>query len=95
MSTLTHLGAALRLAARGAMARKQPEPPLETPRRKPSVEHGGITTDARSVERYLRATEGTGIARLRGEDAPLPPLYPSTWETAQCLELFAGLDRPL
>jgi len=95
MSTLAHLGAALRLAARGAMARREPEPPLETPRRKPSVERAGITTDARSVERYLRATEGTGIAALRGKDAPLPPLYPSTWETAQCVELFAGLDRPL
>ncbi|HEX8362351.1 MAG TPA: MaoC/PaaZ C-terminal domain-containing protein [Longimicrobium sp.] len=95
MSALPQLGAALRLAARGFMARNEPEPPLETPRRKPSAERTFLFADPASVKRYLRATEGGGMQALQGEDAPLPPLFPTTWETAQCLELFAGLDRPL
>jgi acyl dehydratase len=92
---LSQLGAALRLTARGFMARNEPEPPLETPRRKPSAERTGAFAERASVERYLNATEGSGIQALHGDDAPLPPLFPTTWETAQCLELFAGLDRPL
>jgi len=92
--TLSQLGAALRLAARGLMGRAEPDEVLDTPRRKPSVEHGVDTAEA-AVERYLRATAGQGIAALRGEGAPLPPLFPTTWETVRCLELFAGLDTPL
>jgi acyl dehydratase len=89
------MAAALRLAARGFLARSEPEPPLETPRRKPSVERTEAPADPAAVARYLRATEGAGIAALGGEGAPLPPLFPTTWETARALELFAGLDRPL
>ncbi|HEX8213356.1 MAG TPA: MaoC/PaaZ C-terminal domain-containing protein [Longimicrobium sp.] len=95
LSSASQIGAALRLAARGLMARNEPEPPLEAPRRKPAVERTGVFADAASVERYLRATEGADIAALQGEGAPLPPLFPTTWETERCLELFAGLDRPL
>ncbi len=89
------LVAALRLAARGFLARNEPEAPLETPRRKPSVERTEKLSNAAAVERYLRATEGAEIAALTGDGAPLPPLFPTTWETARSLELFAGLDRPL
>ena len=91
----TGLAAALRLAARGFLARNEPEPPLETPRRKPSLERTESISNPAAVERYLRATEGAEIAALGGEGAPLPPLFPTTWETARSLELFAGLDRPL
>ena len=86
---------ALRLAARGLMAGDGSEPPLEAPRRKAAVERTGVFADTASVERYLRATEGAEIAALRGDGAPLPPLFPTIWETERCLELFAGLDRPL
>lgn len=92
---LSNIGAALRLAARGFMARNEAEPPLEAPRRKPSAERTGVFAAPAAVERYLEATEGGGIQALRGDRAPLPPLFPTTWETAQCLELFTGLDRPL
>ena len=85
----------MRLAARGFLARNEPEPPLETPRRKPSLERSEVLSNVAGVERYLRATEGASIAALTGEGAPLPPLFPTTWETARSLELFAGLDRPL
>jgi acyl dehydratase len=87
--------AALRLAARGFLARNEPDAPVETPRRKPSVERTEVPADAAAVERYLQATEGGQLAALKGAGAPLPPLFPTTWETARCLELFAGLDRPL
>jgi acyl dehydratase len=92
---LSNMGAALRLVARGFMARGEPEPPLEAPRRKPSAERKGVFATPAAVERYLGATEGGGIRALQGDRAPLPPLFPTTWETAQCLELLAGLDRPL
>lgn len=95
LSSASQFGAALRVVARGLMARNEPEPPLETPRRKPAVERTGVLANAASVERYLRATEGANIAAFQGNGAPLPPLFPTTWETERCLELFAGLDRPL
>jgi acyl dehydratase len=92
--TLSRLGAALRLAVRGLAARGDAGETLEVPRRKPAVEHT-VEPGVAAVERYLRATAGSNLAALRGPDAPLPPLFPTTWETAHCLELFAGLDAPL
>ena len=89
------LVAAMRLAARGLLARGEPEPPLETPRRKPWLERTEVLADTPAVERYLHATEGAEIAALRCEGAPLPPLFPTTWETTRALELFAELDPPL
>jgi acyl dehydratase len=50
--------------------------------------------DARLHDRYLRATRGEALPRLSGEGV-LSPVFTATWETAQALELFAGLDRPL
>ena len=90
---LAHLGATLRLVARGIAARGDPDPPVVTPRRKPAVERT-VVVGAKEAARHLRATRGEG---LRGRDGgPLvSPLFPATWETVQAMELFAGLDRPL
>ena len=92
---LDHLRALLRLAVRGARARGGPGPEPGGPRRKAAVERAGITADPRRVARYLAATGGERIAAFAGGGAVLPPLFPATWETAVCLELFAGLEPPL
>lgn len=92
---LDHLRALVRLVARGVRARGAPGPVPTAPRRKAAVEKAGITAVPRQVARYLAATGGEGIAAFRGPDAILPPLFPATWETAACLELFAGLEPPL
>jgi acyl dehydratase len=86
----------LRLAARGLSARGEDLEPLpEVPRRRPSVERDGIVPEPARLQRFLRATAGGGIARQKGDDAVVSPVFPVTWETEQALELFAGLDRPL
>lgn len=95
MSGMGHLAATLRLVARGIAARGKDELPLETPRRKPSVERTGIMVDARSMERYLRATRGEGLLARSGGEPVSSPLFPATWETAAALELFSRLDQPL
>jgi acyl dehydratase len=90
---LRQIGSMLRLVARGLTSRGAGEPLPEVPRRKPAVErlHDGV--DAALHARYLRATQGAGIETLR--TGILSPVFPATWETAQALELFAGLERPL
>lgn len=90
---LRQIGSMLRLVARGLTSRNAGGPLPEIPRRKPSVErvHDGIS--AALYARYLRATLGEGVEKLRGNT--LSPVFPATWETAQALELFAGLERPL
>src|SRR5215207_6071943 len=92
---LANLASMLRLVARGRRASGEVEPLPEVPKRKPSVECEGIALEPKRLERYLRATAGEGVARLRGPGAVVSPVYPATWETAQTLELFAGLERPL
>lgn len=92
---LATLGSMLRLVARSFRASGDVEPLPEVPKRKPSVECEGIALEPKRLERYLRATAGDSVARLRGADAVVSPVFPATWETAQALELFAGLDRPL
>ena len=92
---LQQIGSMLRLVARGVASRGGADPLPEVPRRKPSIERVVRGVDARQHERYLRATAGEGVARLRGTGAVLSPVYSATWETAQALELMAGLDRPL
>jgi acyl dehydratase len=83
----------LRLVARGLASRGAGEPLPEVPRRKPAVERVHAGVDPRLHARYLRATAGTGIGKLGA--GMLSPVFPATWETAQALELFAGLERPL
>jgi len=95
MPRLQQIGSMLRLVARGVVSRGGGEPLPDVPRRKPAIERTIRGVDPRLHERYLRATLGEGIARLRGEGAVLSPVFPATWETAQSLELLAGLDRPL
>ncbi|HYJ79566.1 MAG TPA: MaoC/PaaZ C-terminal domain-containing protein [Longimicrobiaceae bacterium] len=95
MSRLAALRSMLRLVARGLASRGDAQPLPEVPRRRPAVERDGIAVEPARVERYLRATAGGGIARLRGGDAVVSPVFPATWETAQALELFAGLEHPL
>lgn len=92
---LGHWATLLRLAARGVTSRGDGDVLPEVPKRKPAVEREYPGVDRRRVERYLKATAGDGIAKLAGDGAVLPPVYTATWETAQALELFAGLDRPL
>lgn len=92
---LDHLRALLRLVVRGARARGGPGPEPGGPRRKAAVERSGVTADPRRVARYLAATGGSRIAAFAGDGAILPPLFPATWETAACLELFASLEPPL
>ncbi|HEX6748630.1 MAG TPA: MaoC/PaaZ C-terminal domain-containing protein [Longimicrobium sp.] len=92
---LEQIGSMLRLVARGVVSRRGAEPLPEVPRRKPAIERVHRGVDARLHERYLRATAGEGIAKLRGPLSVLSPVFPVTWETAQALELLAGLDRPL
>lgn len=83
----------LRLVARGLASRGHGEPLPEVPRRKPAIErvHRGVAP--RLHARYLRATGGEAIEALAA--GMLSPAFPATWETAQALELFAGLERPL
>ena len=95
MAGLSHLVPMLRLVARGIAARGRVELPPDVPKRKPSVERDGITVDGRRIERYLKATDGERIERMRGAEAVLPPVFPATWETAQTLELLSALDNPL
>lgn len=90
---LQQIGAMLRMVARGVAARPGDDALADVPRRKPSVEEVHPAVDARLHQRYLRATGGEGIARL--EAGVLSPVFPATWETAQALELFSRLDRPL
>jgi len=87
------LASMLRLVARGVIAGRGAEPPPEVPRRKPAVEriHAGV--DPALHARYLIATGGDAVEALSGDT--LSPVFPATWETAQTLELLAGLDRPL
>jgi len=93
VAQLQQLGSMLRLVARGLASRRGGEPLPEVPRRKPAVERVHPGVDARLHARYLRATAGEGIEKLRG--GTLSPVFPATWETAQAMELFAGLERPL
>ncbi|HKP76897.1 MAG TPA: MaoC/PaaZ C-terminal domain-containing protein [Longimicrobiaceae bacterium] len=93
MAQLQQLGSMLRLVARGLTARRGGEPLPEIPRRKPAVERVHTGVDARLHARYLRATAGEAIDALRG--GTLSPVFPATWETAQAMELFAGLEKPL
>jgi acyl dehydratase len=93
---LAGLGSMLRLVARGLAARDTDAEPLpDVPKRKPSVEREGLGLEAKRLERYLAATAGDGVARLKGPEGVVSPVFPAVWETAQALELFAGLDRPL
>jgi acyl dehydratase len=45
--------------------------------------------DGRRVDRFLRATRGSGIPAL-ASGGLLPPTYSATWETALALELLAA-----
>lgn len=92
---LDGLRALARLVARGARARGGPGPEPGGPRRKAAVEKAVPPADPARVARYLAATGGDAVAGYRGEGAVLPPLFPATWETAACLELFAALEPPL
>src|SRR4051794_9520937 len=90
---LRQIGAMLRLVARGLASRGAGEPLPEIPRRKPAVERVHRGVDPRLHARFLRATAGEGVGRLM--EGMMSPVFPATWETAQALELFAGLERPL
>jgi acyl dehydratase len=92
-SQLAQIGSMLRMVARGIASRGAGEPVPDVPRRKPSVERVHPGVEAERHARYLRVTRGDGIAALR-RDA-LSPVFPATWETAQALDLFSRLERPL
>ncbi|HVG44612.1 MAG TPA: MaoC/PaaZ C-terminal domain-containing protein [Longimicrobium sp.] len=93
MARLQQIGSMLRLVARGIASRGAGEPLPEVPKRKPAVERVYPGVDARLHARYLHATGGDGVERLAA--GMLSPVFPAVWETAQALELFAGLERPL
>jgi acyl dehydratase len=93
MPGIQQIGSMLRLVARGIAARRADEPAPEVPKRKPAVERVYPGVDRGLHARYLRATGGESVERLAA--GMLSPVFPATWETAQALELFAKLDRPL
>jgi acyl dehydratase len=91
----SRLRSTLRLVARGIRARGDHSVDVPVPRRRPAVERAQVTAPPSRVRAYLRATGGERIARFHGDDRVTPPTFPATWETAQALELFAGLEKPL
>ena len=93
MAQFQQIGSMLRLVARGIASRGADEPLPEVPKRKPAVERVYPGVDPALHARYLRATGGENIERLA--EGMLSPVFPATWETAQALELFAKLERPL
>ena len=85
----SHLRALLRLAWQGFGAGPLGRGGMAALRKSVAVERDGISTTPRYIARYLRATNGQGLATAGARDAPLPPICPAIWETALALELLA------
>jgi acyl dehydratase len=86
----------LRLVARGVRARgAAPALDATSPRRKAACERAGIRIDPAHVRDYARATGGDAVPAFFEAQPVAPPFYCATWETAQALEMFAGLETPL
>jgi acyl dehydratase len=59
-----------------------------------SVEWRDVTADASTLRRYIQATNGVGLRWMAGDEAVLPPLFPTIWETGMVLELLTRPDAP-
>lgn len=92
----SHIASMLRLVARGVRARGAARA-LDTtsPRRKAACERAEIRIDPAHVRDYARATGGDPVPAFFEAQPITPPFYCATWETAQALEMFAGLETPL
>jgi acyl dehydratase len=58
------------------------------------VEEVGLNVNRRQLDGYLEVTRGAGIARYAERDAPLPVLFPATWETRLLLRLLCHPRAP-
>lgn len=92
----SHVASMLRLAARGVRSRgAAPALDATSPRRKAACERAEIRIDPTHVRDYARATGGDAVPAFFEAQPVTPPFYCATWETAQALEMFAGLEAPL
>jgi acyl dehydratase len=92
------LGSLLRLAARGARARRAAGSMgalAAIPRGRHFVERAGMEVRAPAIRAYARATGGDHLFAFYGEGAVAPPFLSATWEPGMALELLAGVDPPL